>query len=141
VDRATAIHAHAPPLARFQSSRRQRPQQRQLLRQPPLPIGVELPEQLSQERLVRRSADEVPAAPQQQRLLQGPLELTMALLHVTVLVGLRRLDRLPLQAIMPQQGLVAVGERGPPGPRRHGGRQTVGTVQQRHGPQFPQGIL
>jgi hypothetical protein len=141
VDRAAAIHPHAPPLTRLQPPRRQRPQQRHFLRQPPAPVGVELPEQLPQERLVRRSAGEVPAATQQQRLLQRPLELAMTLLDVTVLVGTTRLDRLPLQAIVPQQSLVTVGERGPPGPWRHGGRQPIGAVQPRHSPQFPQGIL
>jgi hypothetical protein len=65
----------------------------------------------------------------------------MALLTVAVLVGLGRLDRLPLQAVVPQQRLVTLGERRPRGPRRHGGRQSIRAVQLRHAAQFRQGIL
>jgi len=141
VDRTAAVHPHPQPLARLQPPGGQRPQQRQFLGQPPLPVGVELPEQLPQERLVGGSAREVAAAPQHQGLVQGPLELPVALLDVAVLMGLGRLDRLPLQAVVPQQGLVAVVESSPGGARRHGGGQAVGAVQQRHAAQFPQGVL
>ena len=79
-------------LACLQPTGRQRPQQRQLLRQPCTPTRVALREQLPQERLVRFPAGEVAAATQHQRLVQGPLELAMALLHVAVLVALARLE-------------------------------------------------
>jgi hypothetical protein len=141
VDRAARVHPHRPPLARLQTPGRQRPQQGQLLGQPPLPPGVELPEQPPQERLVGRPGGEVPAAPQQQGLVQGSLELPVALLHVAVLVGPGRLDGLALQPVVPQQRPVTLGEGRPGRPRRHGGRQPVGAVQQRHAAQLPQGIL
>jgi hypothetical protein len=141
VDRAAAVYAHGPPLARLQTPGRQRPQQRPFLRQPPLPIGVELPEQSPQERLVGRSALEVPAAPQHQGLVQRPLELAVALLDVAVLMGLRRLDRLARQAVVPQQGPVTLGEGGPFRPRRHGGGQAVRAVAAGHTAQFPEGVL
>jgi hypothetical protein len=141
VDGAAAIHPHTQPFARLQPPSRQRPQQRHLLGQPHLPVGVELLEQLPQEVLVGRAALEVAAAPQQQGLLQSPLELAVTLLHIAVLVGLSGLDRLPLQLVVSQQGLIAVVEGRPFCPRWDGGRQPVGAVQQRHATQLPQGVL
>jgi hypothetical protein len=94
MNRAAPVHTHCPTLARFQTPRRQRPQQRQLLGQTLLPVAIELFEQTPQERLVRGPAVEVPAATQQQRLLQRFLEPMMALFRVPVLVALARLDRL-----------------------------------------------
>jgi hypothetical protein len=110
VDRAARVHAHAPALTRLQPPRRQRTQQRQLFLQPLTPARVELLEQPTQERLVGRSVGEVPAARQQERLIQGTLERPVALLHIAVLVGLRRLDGLALQTVVPQQRLVTLGE-------------------------------
>jgi hypothetical protein len=98
--------------------------------------------QPTQERLIGRPADKVAAATQHQSLIQRPLELVVALLHVAVLVGMRRLDRLAAQAVMSQQGLVTLRERCRTfRPRRDGRRQPVGAVQLRHTAQFPQGIL
>jgi len=66
----------------------------------------------------------------------------MTLLHVAVLVGMVGLDRLPLQAIMPQQRLVALRERRRTlRPRRNGSRQPIGAMQLRHAAQFPQRVL
>jgi hypothetical protein len=141
VNRAASVHPHCPPLARFQSASGQPTQQRQLLSQTLLSARVELLEQPTQERLVLRPAGKVPAAAQQQRLLQRPLELPVALLTVPVLVGLARLDRLAPQTVVPQQTLVTLGERRSLGPRRHRGRQPICPMQLRHASQFPQGVL
>jgi hypothetical protein len=64
VDGAAAIHTHLQALAGVQALAGQRPQQGQLLDQPRLPATIALGEQLPQERLVRRTAGEVPAAAQ-----------------------------------------------------------------------------
>jgi len=106
-----------------------------------LPARVELREQLTQESLVLLTAGEVTAATQQQGLLQGTLELPVALLAVAGLIGLGRLDRLPLQAVVSQQGLVAFGERCSLRPRRHCGRKPIRPMQLRHATQLGQGIL
>jgi hypothetical protein len=63
VDGAAAIDTHHLPLARLQPTSRQRSQQRHLLGQPLLSVGVELVEQTPQERFVGVAAVEVPAAP------------------------------------------------------------------------------
>lgn len=66
----------------------------------------------------------------------------MTLLGIAVLVGLARLDRLPLQTIMPQQPLVASREEGRAfRPGRNRRRQPVGAVQLWHSAQRSQGIL
>jgi len=112
VDRTAPVHTHAQSLARFQATRRQRTQQRQFLFQPRPPTRVGLLKQPTQERLVLHTAGEVAAATQHQGLVQRPLELAMAMLHVPVLVSMRRLDRLACQTIMTQQCLVTLRERG-----------------------------
>ena len=73
--------------------------------------------------------------------MQRPLELAVALLDVAVLVGLRRIDGLALQAVVAQQHLVALLKRLPVTPRRHGRGQGVGAMQVRHAAQFDQGVL
>ena len=116
-------------------------QQGQLLGQPRLPAGVELAEQPAQEGEVVAVAGEVAAAAEHQRLAQRPLELAVALLDVAVLVGAGRVDRLPGQAVVLQQRLVAALEDLGLGPRRHRRGQAVGAVDQGHAAQFPQGVL
>jgi hypothetical protein len=49
---------------------------------------------------------EIPAAPQQQRLVHGVLQPPMALLAIAILVTARRVGRLGGQTIMSEQGLV-----------------------------------
>jgi hypothetical protein len=141
MNRAATVHTHRPPLARFQTPARQRTQLRQLLGQTLLSARVELLEQPAQERLILRPAGEVPAATQQQRLLQRPLELPMALLAVPVLVGLARLDRLAPQTVVPQQPLVTLGKRRAFRPRRYRRRQPIRPVHLWHAAQLRQRVL
>ena len=100
MNRAALVHTHRPPLARLQTAGWQPTQQRQFLGQTLLPVAVELLEQTPQEGLVRCPAVEVPAATQQQRLLQRLLEPIVPLFTVTVLVALARLDRLATQTVV-----------------------------------------
>jgi len=142
MDGAAGVHPHRQPLARLQTPLGQGPQPGQLFDQADLPSGIGLLEPLLQKPLIGVPAGEVPAAPQHQRLVQGSLELTMALLGVTVLMALARLDGLGLQTVVVQQSLVTLLER--PGPfdaRLDGRRQSIGAVQLGHTAQFPQGVL
>jgi hypothetical protein len=141
VDRAAAIHAHPHALARLQTPRRQRPQHGQLLGQTRFPARVQLPKQRAQKRFVRRSAGKIPAATQEQRLLERTLEAMMALLDVAILVAVAGVDGLALQAIMLQQRLVTPRERLARGARRNGRRQPIGAMALRHAAQLPQGVL
>ncbi len=61
VDGAAAIHPHREALAGVEALPRQRPQPGQFLDQPRLSAAVTLREQLPQEGLIRRPADEVAA--------------------------------------------------------------------------------
>ena len=141
VEGAARIHPHGEAPASVEALPRQRPQQGQFLGEPRLPAPIPLPEQLPQERLIRRPADEVPAAAQHQGLVQRPLELPMALLHVAVLVRLRRVDRLALQAVVLQERLVTALKGRPIAAGRDGGRQGIGAMHPRHAAQLGQGIL
>lgn len=141
VDGAAGIDAHAQTLARLDPSRRQGPQQGQLLGQTGLAASVQLREQLPQEGFVVRPLAKVAAAAQHQGLVQGTLELAMALLGVAILVAGGRVGDLALQPIVPQQRLVALRERLPFFPGRDGGGQPIGAVPLRHAAQFPEGIL
>ena len=140
-DRAARAHLHPQPPAGLQPPRRQRPQQAHLLGETLPPPGVELAEQLPHERPVVVAAGEVPAATQHQRLVEGALELAVALLGVAVLVGLARLDRLALEPVVLQQPLVMSLEHRRLRPRRHRRRQPVGAVDVGRPAQFPQGVL
>ena len=94
-DEAARLHPHPQPLTRLQPTLRQGTQAGQLLGQASLPTAIALAHQLLQEHCVGIAMGEVAAAPQQQALLQGLLELVMALLAVAVLVGLAGVYRLP----------------------------------------------
>ncbi len=141
VDGAATVHPHPHALAGVEALPRQRPQQGQFLDQPRPPALVPLHEQLPQERLVRRPAGEVPAAAQHQGLVQRPLELPVALLHVAVLVRLRRVDRLAPQAVVPQQRLVAPLKGRAITAGRDGRRQGVGAMHLGNATQLGQGVL
>jgi hypothetical protein len=131
VDGAAGIHSHVDALIGVDTLGRQGPQQRQLLQQPCPPTLIPLGEQLPQERRVGRPIGEVAAAAQHQRLVQRPLELAMALLHVAVLVRLGRVDRLALQPVVLQQSLIALLERASIAARRHRGGQGIGAMHPR----------
>ena len=121
---------------------RQRPQQGPLLGQAADSARVLPSEQLLQEVGVAVAAREVAAAPKHQGLVHGGLETVVPLLDVAVLVALARLDRLPLQAVVLQQRLVALLERLLPfHPRLNRRRQPIRAVQYRHAAEFPQGVL
>ncbi len=141
-DGAAGVHTHLQPLARLQPTRRQGLQQGQFLGQASQPPGVALLEELPQEGLVSLAAGKVAAATQQQGLIQGSLELAVALFHVAVLVTLAGLDGLGLQAIVLQQGLVTLLERpGPLDAGLDGGGQAIRAVQVRHAAELPEGVL
>ena len=142
VDRAAPIHTNPHTLTRLQTTRWQRMQQRQLFGQTLSPTAVALRKQPMHERRVLLAAGEVPTATQQQSLIQRPLELAVTLLHIAVLVGMARLDRLSAQTVVTQQRLIALREgRRTFRTRRNGRRQPVGAMYGRYAAQLPQGIL
>ena len=140
-DRAPPAHAHPRPLQRLQPARRQRPQPPQLLGQPLAPPRVPPGHHRQHELPVPLPGREIAATPQQQRLLHRLLEPPMALFAVAVLVAARRVRRLRLQPVVPQQR---------PVPRRvllgtalvmHRQRHPVRPVPPRRPAPRPQGVL
>ena len=125
---AAGLHPHPQPLERLQPALRQRPQQGHLLGQAGPAARVELGEELLHEAGVGVAAGEVPAAPQQEGLVEGGLEAAVPLLDVAVLVALARPDGLGGQAVVVQQGLVTPLERPRPPGGLHRGRQPVRPV-------------
>jgi hypothetical protein len=141
VDRAPRVHPHLDPARRLEPTRRQRTQ---VLHLPGLllpAVRVQLAEQVAEVVLVRRAAGEVPAAAEHQLLVEGLLEPPVPLLHVPVLVPVPGPDRLPLQAVVPQQRLVPLCELRTRRPPRDRGREPVGAVDGRHPAQLRQGVL
>lgn len=141
VDRAPAVHSRQHPLACLQPPGRQTPQHLHFLRQPLSSTGVELLHQFLQELGIGRSACEVPAATQHQRLVHCFLETPMPLFDVAVLVRMVRLDLLPAHPEMRQQRLVTLCELLLLGKIVHGRAHAVAAVTLRHATQLPQRVL
>jgi hypothetical protein len=141
VNQAALVHATLQAAARFQASRRQRPQRRQFLRQPLTPTSIELVFDPVQKTRVRVTIGKISAAPQQQRLVHRFLETPVPLLDVAVLVGMAGLDLLPDKSVMLQQSLITVPELLARRGVVHRQTHPIGPVPCRHTTQFPQGVL
>ena len=95
---ARARHPHQRLLEAVAAPPRQRPQHRPF-RVDPLPVaGVAVAYHLAQERPVLPGRLEIPRAPQQQRILDRPLQVPVRTLDRTVLVARPRLFRLPFMS-------------------------------------------
>jgi hypothetical protein len=137
VNQAALVHATLQAATRFQTSRRQRTQRRQFLREPLTPTGVELIPKPVQKTRVFVTISKIPAASQHQRLVHRFLETPVPLLDVAVLMGVARLDLLPDESVMVQQSLITLPEllalRGVVHCQAH----PIGPVPCRYSAQFP----
>jgi hypothetical protein len=104
-------------------------------------VRVQLAEQIPEVLLVRLPGREVPAVAEHQLLVESLLEPPVPLLDVPVLVPVPGLDRLPVEAVVPQQRLVPPGELRARRPRRDRGRESVGPVNGGHPAQLHQRVL
>jgi hypothetical protein len=91
--------------------------------------------------LIVATAGEIAATSEHQGLVDGLLETVMTLFDVTILIGLSRLDRLALEAIMLEQSLVASSKHFRLWIAVDRGGQAIGAVSPRNSSQFPQGVL
>jgi hypothetical protein len=96
---------------------------------------------LAEELLVHLSIVEVAAAAEHQRLIDGGLESVMALLGISILMGLAGVDGLSLQAIVGQQGAVILLEQFTIAKVVHRGGEPIGAVDPGNPSQFPEGVL
>ena len=91
--------------------------------------------------LVLRSILKVAATAEHQRLIDGGLESVMALLGISILMGLAGVDGLSFQAIVGQQGAVMLLEQFSIAKVIHCGGEPIGAVQLGNPSQLPEGIL
>jgi hypothetical protein len=141
VDQAAAIDARHHTLASLQAAGRQGLQPCPFLGQSLAPPGIELHQQLPQERGVVLAPGEVPAATQHQRLIDGALETPVPLLDVTVLVGLAGLNLLARYSIVGQQCLITLAELLLLGEVVDSRAQAIGAMALRHAAQLDERVL
>ena len=95
----------------------------------------------AEEPFVVRSILEVAAAAEHQRLIDGSLESVMALLGVSILMGLAGVDGLSFQAVVGQQGAITLLEQITIAKIIHRGAEPIGAVHLGNSSQFPEGVL
>jgi hypothetical protein len=141
LDRAPLAHLGPLPLQRLQTTPRQRTQPPRLLPEPVPAACVPPGHQGTHEPQVRLTAGEVPAAAQQQLLLQRLLQTPVALLAIAVLVTAGGIGGLGRQAVVPQQRLIPGRVLLGVAVVMHRQRHAVGAVPLGHAAQLPQGVL
>jgi hypothetical protein len=141
VNHTPRSHRHAHALAAQQRRRRQRPEHRQLFRQAPLPAAIALARHFFQKLLVLRPTGKIPAATQQQRLVDGVLEVAVRRFGIAVLVCLARPYLLPCQSVIRQQVEVTLRELLPLRQVVDRAAHAVAAVPRRHALEFPQRLL
>ena len=97
--------------------------------------------EFAKEPFVVRSILEVAAAAEHQRLIDGSLESVMALLGVSILMGLAGVDGLSFQAVVGQEGAITLLEQITIAKVIHRGAEPIGTVHLGNSSQFPEGVL
>jgi hypothetical protein len=141
LDRTHATDPHARAFQRLQACRRQRPQAGQLDGHFGDSTGVARRHLRAQPVLVRHAADKVPAATQQQCLLDRLLEVPVRRLHVAVFIAAVWVGRLRDQPVVRHERLVIRGELLRPAVVMDGQGHPVRAMTLGHRPQRPQGIL
>jgi hypothetical protein len=134
---ASPPHAHLGTLQTLQPLGWQRPQVRHLLGDLGHPAGIPLGQHDQHQLPVFVSAGKLPAATQQQRLLQRRLEMPMGRLHVAILMPTGRVGRLRMHAVMPHQRTILVRELLRLAVVMHRQSHAVGPMTLRHGSQRP----
>ena len=141
LDRASLAHLHAQPHQGLQTPSRQGTEPWPFFLLPWLPAHVAPLLHRLQEAGVLLTAGKVPAATQQQGLLDRFLETPMSLFAIAVLVATRRVGCLRHKAILSQQRLVIPREHFWVAVRMHRQRHAVGPVSLGYPSQGPQRIL
>jgi len=141
VDEAARVHPALQAQAAVEPPRRQRPERRAVRLEPRPPPAVPLPHHTLHERDVLVAAGEVTAAADQQRLIEGRLEVAVGRLVVAVLVRLAHVDPLAREAVMLQEAPVPPLELALRRQVVDGGAEAVAAVPPRHAAQVPEGVL
>ena len=140
-DRAPLADLDRQPHQALQATCRQGRQLRQLLGQPLTTPRVTSFLHRVQKPLVVHATGKIPAATQQQRLLDSLLETPMALLAVAVLVATRRVRRFRRHPIVRHERPVVLGERFRIAVRMHRQGHPIRAMPSWHAAQHPQRVL
>jgi hypothetical protein len=105
------------------------------------PRRVPLRDQLRQETFILLAVGEVAAAAQQERLLDGGLQMTVRGFDVAVLMGLAGVGPLRLDLVVIHQVLIACAKLAILREVVHRCAEAVAAVPSRHAPQLPQRLL
>jgi hypothetical protein len=141
VDQAAAVHATAPSLAGFESSRRQRTQHGQLRGQALTSASIELFLDAVKKPRVLFAAGKISAATHQQRLLHCLFKAAVPLLDIAVLMGMIGLDLLTDHPVVIQQRLIPLRELLPLAQIIHRRAHPIRPVPRRHASQLRQRVL
>jgi hypothetical protein len=140
-DRAPLGHSHPTPMPGVDAPRGEIAQVGSFGSEPFGTAAVSPDEELAEELLIGRSVVEVAAAAQHQGLSDRLFESVMALFGISVLVRLTGVDGLSSQAIVGQQGAVALLEEIAVAEVVHRGGEPIGAVHLGNPSQFPEGVL
>ena len=140
-DGAPLGDSHLEPAPGVDAPRGQISQSGSILAEPLGPCVVAPGQQLAEEPFVVRLVLEIAAAAEHQRLIDGGLESVMALLDISILMGLADVDGLSLQAIVGQQGTITLVEQITIAKVVHRGGEPIGAVHLGNPSQFPEGVL
>jgi len=140
-DGAETAHPHLQTRVVLRALGGQLAQHFQLFGEALLPPGVELTADLAEEGFILVARGEVTAATQHQALPDGTDKAVVALFDIAVFVGAARVGLAPLDAVVAQQGAVALGELLRVAEFVHRGAQAVRLVSLGDTPQLPQGVL
>ena len=97
--------------------------------------------EFAKEPFVVLSILEIAAATEHQRLIDGSLESVMALLGVSILMGLAGVDGLSFQAVVGQQGTITLLEQITIAKVIHRSAEPISAVHLGNSSQFPEGVL
>src|ERR1700677_950976 len=140
-DGASLAHPQIASMPRVDAPRGQTSQFGSVLGEPLGPSAVALDIKLAEEPFILRSALKVAATAEHQRLIDGGLESVIALLDISILMGLAGVDGLSFQAIVGQQGAVVLLEQFTIAEVVHRGGEPIGAVHLGNPSQFPEGVL
>jgi len=142
LNRAAATDANAgQKVVGVESLLRQRLERRLFFEEPLRTIGVGATDQLFHEVHVLLAAGELPAAAQQQRLVDALLDVPVGRFDIAVLVGAPRIGAFRFAAVMSHQRRVAIRQQLAAGVIADRRAERIGSMPLRHSSEFPKRFL
>lgn len=141
-DRAALAHANpAEHLIRLQPTGGQTAELFLFLGKAVLAMAVRPDDQVFHKRQVIFATEKIPAASQQEGLIDPPLQMPVGRFHIAVLVGRADVDSLGLEAVVIHQGSIALGVDLAIGQVVDCRTQAVRAMPPGHAAELPEGLL